>query len=126
MKQHILLLLFWCLFASQANAQFVFSDKPFKAPKKAVNLNKVGEQVTLKVGQIAFYQWTRQSNMEGFSIGIGKGIGVMESQTTHIFSDPKAQTKTNTWQWIAKQKGEAEMEIEDEKGKTRIIVVKVE
>jgi hypothetical protein len=126
MKKIILIVAFFFALVPEVSAQFDFSDKPFKAPKKAVNLAKAGEQVKMKVGQMAYYQWTRQSNMDGFSIGITDGMDNLKSSGTHIFTDTKTRNKITTWQWKALQKGTAKMEIQDEAGKERYIIVVIE
>ncbi len=126
MKQIIYTTTFLILFSTVAFAQINYYDKPYKIPKNAIDLEKSGEQVNVKIGQIVFYQWLRKSDMDSFSISNLEGMDFVERQETYIYSNPKTKEKTTTWQWKAVRKGEAKMEIEDENGNVRVLILNIE
>lgn len=128
MNKIVLVLAFGLIVSISTFAQFDFSDKPYKAPKGAINLNKVkgGDVVNVKVGQLMYYQWTKTSNMDGFSIGVsGESMQMLKSTGTHIYTD-KNKKEINTYEWKAVEAGDAKIDIMDSSGKESAINVKIE
>lgn len=126
MKKAIIILTFLFIISVSAFAQFNFSTTPYKAPKGAVNLNKAGQTAKLKVGQVIYYQWTKTSNMDGFSIGVsGDGTEMLQRMETHIYTD-KDKNKINTHQWKVVKTGKTKIEITDQNEKQNFINLEIQ
>ncbi len=126
MNKIVLILVFAVVTSVSTFAQINSSDKPYKAPKGAINLNKVANGVTVKVGQLMYYQWTKTSNMDGFSIGVsGESMQMLKSTGTHIYTD-KNKNQVHTYEWKAVEAGDAKIDIMDPSGKESAINVKIQ
>ena len=128
MKKVVLSIVF-LLISLASSAQFKFADEAYKAPKGALNLNKIkaGSTAKLKKGQLAYYTWVGKEN-EHFGQGTDDLDGnYLKSKETYIYEDEKSGTKYVTFQWIGKNEGKVKITIEtnnDEKN-AKIILVEV-
>jgi hypothetical protein len=128
MKKVISVTIFLFALCIYSFGQFNFSTNPYKAPKGAVNLNKVklGTPAKVKVGQLIYYQSKKTSNMAGFSIGVsGEGTEMIKKTETHIYKD-KNKNEITTFQWKTVKRGKTKIEITDESGKESFIEIEIE